>query len=72
IGPFNTVRSDAFTGNLLSYHSNTNQIFDVPGRPQSPYQLNNLFAACPNKKQTIRGIDSFVYCSKLSGICRYQ
>ncbi|POY34662.1 hypothetical protein C3K47_19125 [Solitalea longa] len=65
IGQYNTVKSNAFSSNLLNYTSNTKQIHDVAGRGQSPYQLNNLFAACPNKKQTIRGSETFICKSNL-------
>lgn len=65
IGQYNTVSSTAFSNNLLSYNSNTNQVYDVAGRTQSPYQLNNLFAACPDRKQTLTGIDSFICSSNM-------
>jgi hypothetical protein len=32
----------------------------VPNRPQSPYDLKNLFAACPLKKETVTGTETFV------------
>jgi hypothetical protein len=38
IGQFNTVKSNAFSSNLLSYNSGTRQIYDVAGRGQSPYR----------------------------------
>jgi hypothetical protein len=60
IGQFNNVKSNAFTSNLLAYNSSTNRISDIAGRTQSPYDSKNLFAACPNKKQTLTGTDSFV------------
>lgn len=62
---YNTVKSNAFTSNLLSYNSGTRQIADVPGRPQSPYETKTLFAACPNKKQSTTGSESFVIPSSL-------
>lgn len=60
IGQYNTVRADAFSNNLLSYNSSTNQIYDVTGRSQNPYDTKNLFAACPNKKQTLSGAETFI------------
>ena len=45
IGQYNTVKSNAFTSNLLAYNSSTNQISDVANRTQSPYDINDLFAA---------------------------
>jgi len=68
IAQFNTVKSNAFTGNLLSYNSSTRQISDVPGRSQSPYNTQNLFAACSNKKQTLTGDELFIIKSNLIGI----
>jgi len=60
VAQYNTVRTDAFTSNLLSYNSGTKQVSDVPGRPQNPYDTKNLFAACPQRKQTITGNETFV------------
>jgi hypothetical protein len=37
IGSYNTVKSNAFSSNLLSYNSTSKQVHDVSGRPQSPY-----------------------------------
>ncbi|TAD92858.1 MAG: hypothetical protein EAY75_01600 [Bacteroidetes bacterium] len=41
-----TLRPDALAANLFSHNGN-DQLFDVPGRPESPYLLANFFAACP-------------------------
>jgi hypothetical protein len=60
IAKYNTVKSYAFSGNLFSYNSGTNQIIDVPGRSESPYDTKNLFAACSNKKQTLTGSENFI------------
>lgn len=60
IGNYNTVKSNAFSSNLLSYNSSTKQVHDVPGRPQSPYDLKNLFAACPLRKETVTGTETFI------------
>lgn len=57
---YNTVKSDAFTSNLLSYNSGTRQVSDVTGRSQSPYATRNLFAACANKKQSLTGSETFI------------
>ena len=37
IAQYNTVKSNAFASNLLSYISSTKQISDVVGRTQNPY-----------------------------------
>jgi hypothetical protein len=60
LGSYNTVKSDAFSAGLLQYSSTTNQIFDVAGRTQDPYDAKTLFAACPNRKQTVKGTETFV------------
>ncbi len=65
IAQYSTVKSNAFTSNLLSYNSTTKQVSDGPGRPQSPYNTNNLFVACPNQKQTITGSETFIVKSNL-------
>ncbi len=63
IGSYNTVKSNAFSSNLLSYNSSTNQVHDVQERPESPYNMNNLFAACPVRKDTTRGFEAFIFKS---------
>lgn len=65
IGQYNTVKSNAFSSNLLSYNSSTRKVYDVAGRTQSPYDLKNLFAACPNRKETVTGNETFVFQSNL-------
>ena len=42
---FSVLREDAIQQNLFT--ASSNQIFDVPGRPQSPYILKHSFAAVP-------------------------
>lgn len=65
VGQYNTVKSNAFTNNLLSYNSAANQVFDVAGRTQNPYQFNNLFAACPNVSFSKTGSETFIINSNL-------
>lgn len=60
IGNYDVVKSNAFSSNLLSYNSSTKQVNDVSGRPESPYDTKNLFAASPLKNQTVRGTETFV------------
>jgi hypothetical protein len=61
IANYNTVKSSAFSSNLLSYNSNSKQVSDVVGRIQSPYETRNLFAASPNTKQTLTGRETFMH-----------
>lgn len=44
-----TVRPDAFSQNLLSYNSSTQQVADVAGRTQGPYVVRTAFAAAPTR-----------------------
>ncbi|MCX8490651.1 MAG: hypothetical protein ORN54_06245 [Cyclobacteriaceae bacterium] len=43
---YNSIRTDAITANLLS--TSNNQLYDVPGRTQSPYITRKLFVAAPS------------------------
>ena len=65
IAQYNTVKSNAFTSNLLSYNSSTKKVSDVVFRTQSPYDLKYLFAACPNKNITTAGSESFIIQSSV-------
>jgi hypothetical protein len=65
IASYNTVKSNAFSSNLLSYNSSTKQLSDVAGRIQSPYDPKILFAACPNKKITITGNETYIIQSSM-------
>lgn len=42
---YNTLRPDAISANLM--YSANDQLYDVQGRQQSPYNTNTVFAACP-------------------------
>ena len=65
IASYNTVKSNAFSSNLLNYNSSTKQISDVAGRTQSPYDPKTLYAACPNKNITTTGTESFIIQSSM-------
>ncbi len=65
LGQYNTVKTNAFANHLLSYNRSTNQVSDVAGRSQSPYQLNNLFAACPTFTYSKTGMETFICKSSL-------
>lgn len=60
IGQYNSVKEYAFTNGLLSHNTSTNQIYDVLGRSENPYYVNNLFAACPNSNVSRDGSESFI------------
>jgi len=53
-----TIRPDAVAANLLTVSGN--QLFDVPGRAQSPYQQRTLFAAAPALDSVLSGNLQFV------------
>jgi hypothetical protein len=46
--PYASIRPDALQNNLLTVQNG--QVFDVPGRSQSPYQTRALFAAAPSRE----------------------
>ncbi|AMJ66107.1 hypothetical protein [Hymenobacter sp. PAMC 26628] len=54
-----TLRSDAIQAGLL--RGQNDQLFDVPGRPASPYLLKTLFAAAPARNVASMGTVSFVF-----------
>jgi len=60
IGTYNSLKSTAVSANLLSFNSTTKQFADVPGRTQSPYQANTLFAASPNSNTCENGSAQFI------------
>lgn len=61
IGQYSNVKSTAFSSNLLSYNSGLRQVFDVPGRTQSPYETKRLFAAAPGWQYSTTGTENFVF-----------
>ncbi|WP_310394078.1 T9SS type A sorting domain-containing protein [Hymenobacter sp.] len=58
-----TLRPDAVSAGLLT--GQNEQLFDVPGRPQSPYQVRTLFAAAPARSTVPTGDVSFVFTQAL-------
>jgi hypothetical protein len=60
---YNDMRPDAVTANLLSITNN--QLFDVAGRSQSPYQAKTLFAAAPAVSSSNNATITFVLRSDL-------
>jgi len=65
IGAYNTVKSNAFSSNLLSYNASQRKVYDVPGRTQSPYESKRLFAAVPVNQYSTDGSESFIYRSNM-------
>lgn len=61
VGQYNSVKSNAFNSNLLSYNTGLRQVFDVPGRTQSPYETKRLFAAAPGWQYSTTGTENFVF-----------
>ncbi|WP_286743743.1 T9SS type A sorting domain-containing protein [Roseivirga sp. UBA1976] len=54
---YNKIKSNALSSNLL-YISN-NKLYDVSGRPSSPYNLDKTFAAAPTKNELTGSIQTF-------------
>ena len=60
-GEYDTLRADAVSQNLLRVQSN--QLFDVAGRPESPYRTARVFAATPMRNFTEDGNFSLLFKS---------
>ena len=58
-----TLRPDALTAGLLT--AQNEQLYDVPGRTQSPYRVRTLFAAAPERNSVPTGNVSFVFPATL-------
>lgn len=57
------LRSDAITAGLMT--GQNEQLFDVAGRSQSPYQVRTLFAAAPSRSTVPTGNVSFIFTQAL-------
>lgn len=57
--PYASIRPDALQNNLLAVQNG--QVLDVPGRSQSPYRTNVLFAAAPARRDAPTGSVAFVF-----------
>ena len=60
---YSSLKPDAVTNNLFTISNN--QLYDVPGRPQSPYQLNTAFAAAPFYETDEDGVLSLIFKQNL-------
>ncbi|GAA4509565.1 hypothetical protein GCM10023172_43240 [Hymenobacter ginsengisoli] len=58
-----TVRPDAFSQNLLTLQSQ--QVYDVAGRPASPYSLRSVFAVAPTREFSATGNVALVFPASL-------
>ncbi len=56
---YNSLRPDALSANLLYVHSD--QLYDIPGRTQSPYNTSTIFAATPVANHARTGSVSIVF-----------
>ena len=65
IGTYNSVATNAFSSNLLSYNSSQIMVYDVAGRSQSPYATNNVFVACATEYESITGADNYIIPASL-------
>ena len=57
--PYASIRPDALQNNLLTVQNE--QVYDVAGRSQSPYQTNVLFVAAPELSYSRTGTVSFLF-----------
>lgn len=57
--PYASIRPDALQNNLLTVQNE--QVYDVAGRSQNPYQSNVLFAAAPELSYSRTGAVSFLF-----------
>ena len=60
---YNAYRDDAVSAGLVTITND--QIYDVPGRTQSPYLNKTLFAVTPATNTTVASNDLFVFKSTL-------
>ncbi len=58
-----TLRPDAISAGLLT--GQNEQLYDVPGRAQSPYRVRTLFAAAPARNSVPTGDVSFIFTQAL-------
>lgn len=57
--PYASIRPDALQNNLLTVQNE--QVYDVAGRSQSPYQTNELFTAAPEISYSRTGTVAFLF-----------
>jgi hypothetical protein len=60
---YQSLKSYALTNNLMTV--NNEQLFDVPNRPESPYQINELFAVAPVRQATYTGMNQIMFRPEL-------
>lgn len=60
---YSSLKPDALTNNLFTISNN--QLFDVQGRTQSPYQLNTAFAAAPFYERDNDGVLKLIFKQNL-------
>jgi hypothetical protein len=60
---YNSFKSNAITSNLVK--DSCDQLYDVPGRAQSPYQTDTLFAMAPVRQSLYTGSNNFIINTSL-------
>lgn len=60
---YQSLVPNAITSNLMS--DSNGQLYDVPGRTQSPYASNDLFAVAPIRQATFVGTNQLLFSSAL-------
>jgi len=56
---YNSLKSYTLTNNLMTVSND--QLFDVPNRPESPYQNNELFAVAPVRQAAYTGTNQIMF-----------
>ncbi|MGQ7856651.1 T9SS type A sorting domain-containing protein [Pedobacter sp. WC2501] len=60
---YQNMRTDAVSANLITVSND--QMYDVPGRQQSPYKTNQVFAAAPIRQAVTLGNNQILFKSDL-------
>src|SRR5690606_31969844 len=60
---YNKLKDYTLTNNLMTVSNE--QLYDVSGRPESPYEAKTLFAIAPIRQAAFTGSNQFVFRSEL-------
>jgi hypothetical protein len=60
---YQSIREDALNKNLITVHND--QLYDVPARTQSPYQLKRMFAVAPLNQTAFTGKNTIIFSPEM-------
>jgi hypothetical protein len=60
---YDRLKDNAISSNLMSVSND--QLYDVPGRPESPYQVEELFTLAPLRQAVKTGANQFIFRPEL-------